>query len=263
MLKRLVSFNFLASIGKCVRLCIEVTEASIKKPPSWTLLRDQFYSIGVLSLTVVAITGFSTGFVLAAQSFYQLSAKGLASITGIMVGKAMITELGPILTAFMVTGRVGSAMCAEIGTMNVTEQIDALRSMAVNPVRYLVAPRFVAGVIMMPLLTLFSIAMGIYGGYLVSVYLFGMAPTSYFDPMPQHITLFDLFTGIFKSICFGIIFVTVCCFKGMRARGGAAGVGLSITRSVVVSYTLILISDFFLTVLLNNIYQELKTDWLG
>jgi phospholipid/cholesterol/gamma-HCH transport system permease protein len=261
MLKKTVRLDFLASIGKYVRLFVEVAEASIRRPPTWALLREQLYNIGVLSLTVVAITGFSTGFVLAAQSFYQLSSKGLASITGIMVAKSMITELGPILTAFMVTGRVGSSMCAELGTMNVTEQIDALKSMAVNPHRYLVAPRFIAGVIMMPLLTLFCIAMGIYGGYLVSVYLFGMAPSSYFDPMPQHITLFDLFTGVFKAVCFGITFVTVCCYTGMRARGGAAGVGIAITKSVVISYILILISDFFLTVMLNSIYQELKTDW--
>jgi len=263
MFQKILRFNFLASIGEYVRLFIEVLEASFRRPPSWNLLREQLYNIGVLSLTVVAITGFSTGFVLAAQSFYQLNEKGLASITGIMVGKAMITELGPLLTAFMVTGRVGSAMCAELGTMNVTEQIDALKSMAINPNRYLVAPRFLAGIIMMPLLTLFSIVMGIYGGYLISVYLFGMSPAAFFDPMPMHITLFDLFTGVFKAFCFGVILVTVCCYKGMRARGGAAGVGVSITKSVVISYTLILIADFFITVMLNSIYQEFQTDWLG
>lgn len=262
MLERLARFDFVAAVGQYVRLILEVIRVSFKKPPSWNLLREQFYNIGVLSLTVVTITGFSTGFVLAAQSFYQLSAKGLSSITGIMVAKSMITELGPLLTAFMVTGRVGSAMCAELGTMNVTEQIDALKSMAVDPNRFLVAPRFFAGMVMIPLLTLYCIAMGIYGGYLISVYLFGMSPTAYFDPMPLHITPFDLFTGIFKAICFGAILLTICCFKGMETRGGAAGVGQSITRSVVISYVLILISDFFLTVLLNSIYQLLNTDWL-
>lgn len=257
-IERLLGLTFLASIGEYIRLIMDVTAAAIKRPPSWRLVRDQLYHIGVLSLTVVAITGFSTGFVLAAQSFYQLNAKGLASITGIMVGKAMITELGPILTAFMVTGRVGSAMCAELGTMNVTEQIDALKSMAVNPNRYLVAPRFIAGVIMVPLLTVFSIIMGIYGGYLISVNLFGMSPSSYFDPMPQHITLFDLFTGVFKSFCFGLTLVTVSCYKGMKTTGGAEGVGKATTNSVVISYTVILISDFFLTVGLNSLYQEFK-----
>lgn len=256
-LYRLARFDFLASLGEYIRLIIEVFNATLHRPPSWALLREQLFNIGVLSLSVVAITGFSTGFVLAAQSFYQLSEKGMASITGIMVGKAMITELGPILTAFMLTGRVGSAICAELGTMKVTEQIDALKSMAVNPNRYLVAPRFIAGIVMSPLLTMYSIMMGIYGGYLVSVFLFGMSPAAYFDPMPQHITFFDLFTGIFKSFCFGIIFVTVCCFKGIKTEGGAAGVGRSITKSVVISYTLILIADFFLTVAMNSIHQEI------
>ena len=141
--------------------------AAVRCPPAWPLIRNQLYNIGVMSVGVVAITGFTTGFVLAAQSFYQLGEKGLAGITGVLVAKAMITELGPILTAFMVTGRVGSSMCAEIGSMKVTEQIDALKSMAVNPKGYLIAPRFIAGTVMIPMLTLFSAVMGIIGGYLI------------------------------------------------------------------------------------------------
>ncbi|MDN3507954.1 MAG: ABC transporter permease, partial [Simkaniaceae bacterium] len=172
----------LESLGKFIWLIVDVIAATCKRPPSWKLIVTQLYNIGVLSLPVVAMTGFSTGLVLAAQAFYQLADKGMASATGIMVGKAMITELGPILTAFMVTGRVGAAMCAELGTMEVTEQIDALKTMAVNPNRYLVSPRFIAGSIMMPLLTVFSILMGIFGGYLIAVYYFGMSPAAYFDP---------------------------------------------------------------------------------
>src|SRR3990167_3222511 len=145
------SLRVLEMIGDYVTLVLDVVFASFKKPPSWHLIREQLFHIGVMSLGVVAITGFTTGFVLAAQSFYQLGEKGLASVTGVLVGKSMITELGPILTAFMVTGRVGSSMCAELGTMRVTEQIDALRSMAINPYAYLVAPRFIAGVLMVPL----------------------------------------------------------------------------------------------------------------
>lgn len=130
-----------------------------------SLVRDQLYYVGVTSLPVVAITGFSTGIVLAAQSHFQLSEFGLTSATGLMVTKAMLVELGPVLTAFMITGRVGAAMCAELGTMKVTEQIDALQSMNVDPLRYLVAPRFIAGISMLPLLTIFSTFMGVYGGY--------------------------------------------------------------------------------------------------
>ncbi len=134
--------RILEMIGDYVSMVIDVFWAAFKQPPAWSLVREHLFHIGVMSLSVVAITGFTTGFVLAAQSFYQLGEKGLAGVTGVLVAKAMITELGPILTAFMVTGRVGSSMCAELGTMKVTEQIDALKSMAINPNAYLVAPRF-------------------------------------------------------------------------------------------------------------------------
>ncbi len=254
-------YRMFGAVGEYVRLILEVCSSAIKRPPAWELLRDQFYNIGVMSTTVVGITGFTTGFVLAAQSVYQLSAKGLAGITGILVAKAMITELGPILTAFMVTGRVGSAMCAELGSMRVTEQIDALKSMAINPYRYLIAPRFTAGIIMLPLLTIFSMVMGIFGGYLISVHFFGLSSATYFGPMPTHITAFDIFTGITKSFVFGIILVTVCCYKGMKTSGGAAGVGISTTKSVVTSYVLILIWDFLLTMALNHIHAEISWDW--
>ncbi len=253
---KLFLFRVFVAIGEYVSLISGVCTAGIKKPPSWALFRDQFFHIGVLSTVVVGITGFTTGFVLAAQSIYQLSDKGLAGVTGILVGKAMITELGPILTAFMVTGRVGSAMCAELGTMKVTEQIDALRSMAIDPHSHLVAPRFVAGIFMVPLLTIFSMLMGIWGGYIISVLWFGMSPATYYNPMPIHITGFDLFTGVFKSFVFGIILVTICCYKGMKTSGGAAGVGTSTTQSVVISYVLILLWDFFLTMALNAFHAE-------
>ena len=256
------SFRYLEMIGDYVSLIIDVFGATIKKPPAWRLIREHLFHIGVMSLSVVAITGFTTGFVLAAQSFYQLGEKGLGGVTGVLVGKAMITELGPILTAFMVTGRVGSAMCAELGSMKVTEQIDAMRSMAVNPNSYLVAPRFLAGIFMIPLLTLFSTMMGIFGGYLIAVALFNMSPASYFDPMQIHISTFDVASGCIKSFIFGVLLVTVCCYKGMKTSGGAAGVGKATTQSVVTSYILILVSDFLLTMFLNLINQELKYSWM-
>jgi phospholipid/cholesterol/gamma-HCH transport system permease protein len=250
-------FKFIVSMGEYFRLIIDVAKATLRKPPHFWLIMQQLYDVGVASTPVVAITGFFTGLVLAAQSFYQLSDKGLAGVTGLMVGKAMITELGPVLTAFMITGRVGAAMCAELGTMKVTEQIDALETMAVNPNRYLIAPRFIAGTIMTPLLTIMSIFMGIFGGYLISIYYFGMAPASYFDPMPIHITMFDLSTGVIKSFVFGVLMMTISCFKGMKTSGGAAGVGKATTNSVVITYCCILFSNFFLTVALNIIHTHL------
>jgi phospholipid/cholesterol/gamma-HCH transport system permease protein len=250
-------FNFFASVGEYTVLFIEVVKATIRRPPHFRQILEQLYNIGVSSLPVVAITGLSTGLVLAAQSFYQLSDKGLASVTGLLVAKSMITELGPVLTAFMVTGRVGAAMCAELGTMKVTEQVDALQTMAVNPNRYLLAPRYLGGIFMMPLLTIFSMAMGIFGGYLISVYFFEMAPVSYFDPIPIHVTYFDFLTGVVKAFVFGVLIMTIACFKGITTTGGAAGVGKSTTNSVVITYCCILFSNFFLTVLLNAMHDQL------
>lgn len=254
---RRYKLRFLVSIGEYFQLLVDTSSAILWRPPKMRLVMKQMYNIGVGSLTVVAITGFFTGLVLAAQSFYQLQDKGLSGVTGLMVGKAMITELGPVLTAFMVTGRIGAAMCAELGSMRVTEQIDALRTMAVNPNRYLVAPRFIAGIFMMPLLTLFSMIMGIFGGYLISVFFFGMSPASYFDPMPIHITLFDVFTGISKAALFGILIITISCYKGMTTTGGAEGVGRTTTNSVVICYCAILFGNFFMTMALNSLHAEL------
>lgn len=256
--------NMLASTGDYFVLIFRVIWVSIRRPPSFRLIRNQMYEVGVMSLPVVAITGFSTGMVLAAQAFFQLSDKGLASATGLMVTKAMMVELGPVLTAFMVTGRVGAAMCAELGTMRVTEQIDALRSMAVDPLSYLVAPRFIAGTLMLPLLTIFSTVMGIMGGYVIAVYYYNMAPNSFLDPLPLHVTNFDFISGMIKAFVFGVIIVTISCYRGMTTTGGAAGVGRATTQSVVICYSVILIGNFLLTIALNGSYyyiQEFLDRW--
>lgn len=248
----------LAALGDYATMIVSVIGVTLWKPPPWVLIRDQLYEIGVLSLPVVAITGFSTGMVLAAQSYFQLSDKGLASATGLMVTKAMLVELGPVLTAFMVTGRVGASMCATLGTMRVTEQIDALKSMSVNPLRYLVSPRFIAGILMMPLLTVFSTLCGILGGYVIAVYYYGMSPTSFTDPLPANIHLFDFFSCVVKAFVFGIIITTISCYRGMTTRGGAAGVGRATTNSVVICYSVILIANFVITVGLNSSYEFLE-----
>jgi len=253
--------GMLSAVGDYVLMIFQVAWVSLKRPPHWALIRNQLFDIGVMSLPVVAITGFSTGMVLAAQSFFQLSDKGLASATGLMVAKAMLVELGPVLTAFMVTGRVGAAMCAELGTMRVTEQVDAIRSMAVDPLRYLVAPRLIAGTLMMPLLTVFSSIMGVFGGYIIAVYFYHMPPSSFMDPLPTHVTYFDFFSGMVKAFVFGVIIVTISCYRGMTTRGGAAGVGRATTNSVVMCYSVILITNFFLTLGMNTSYTYIN-DWL-
>ncbi len=250
--------QFLSDVGDYVLLIFNVFVAILMRPPHSALIRDQMYEIGVKSLPVVAVTGFSTGMVLAAQAFFQLSDKGLASATGLMVTKAMMVELGPVLTAFMVTGRVGAAMCAELGTMRVTEQIDAIRSMAVNPLRHLIAPRFIAGIAMLPLLTVFSCLMGIVGGYFIAVYYYKMPSNSFLDPLPVNITNYDFFSGLVKATVFGFIIITISCYRGLTTKGGAAGVGRSTTNSVVICYTVILIGNFFLTIVMNNSYTYIE-----
>lgn len=239
------------SFGGYIRLCSSIFISLITRPPSWASLSEQFYNMGVLSLPVVSITGLSTGMVLATQSFIQLSDKGLASATGVLVVKAMLSELGPILTAFMITGRVGAAMCAQLGSMQVTEQIDAMRSMAVNPIDYLVAPRFASALIAAPILTLYSNFMGIFGGYLIAIWVFGMPTSSYVDPLPYAVSPFDLVTGLAKALVFGFLMVSICCYKGLNAKGGAAGVGRVTTQSVVVCYSSFLIFNFALTIAFN------------
>lgn len=248
-------FRFVFTLGEYVQFVLNVMGACLRKFPRWGLIREQLYFIGVLSVPVVALTGFSTGLVLAAQSFYQLANKGLAGITGLMVTKAMFTELGPVLTAFMLIGRVGSSMTAELGTMQVTDQLDALKSMSIDPNQYLIAPRFLAGFFMCPVLTIFSTVMGIFGGYLIAVYYFDMAPVTFFTPIEIYVTNFDIFVCIFKGLIFGILTVTICCFRGMRTFGGAQGVGKATTNAVVISYVTILFINFFLTVGLNICYE--------
>lgn len=220
------------------------------------LILTQMMRIGVTSLPVVAIAGFSTGMVLAAQSFFQLADKGLTEATGIMVAKAMLTEIGPFLTAFMITGRVGASICAELGTMRVSEQISALRSLEIDPVYFLVTPRVQAGILAIPLLTLFNNAMGILGSFLISTRVFNMSPATFLNPIPIYLSRFDLFTGLAKSVVFALIIIGVSCYKGLNTRGGAEGVGKSTTESVVISYAIILISNFLLTLGLN-----LATHW--
>ncbi|MFN0065568.1 MAG: MlaE family ABC transporter permease [Chlamydiales bacterium] len=254
-------YDAIVGVGMWTTLLCQTIWVSFKRPPSWSLIIDKFYQIGVLSLPVVAITGFSTGLVLAAQAFYQLGDKGLGSATGLLVGKGMLTEIGPVLTAFMVTGRVGSSMTALIGSMQVTEQIDALKSMSVNPLRYLVSPRIIATSIMLPILTVFSAVMGIFGGYLISVFIFHMTPEGFFEPMPINITLFDFWTGIIKAFVFGLLISTISCYKGLTTKGGAAGVGTATTNSVVISYTYILVANFILTVSLNSAHTYFLENW--
>jgi phospholipid/cholesterol/gamma-HCH transport system permease protein len=244
----------LISIGKFVVTQWNVLILMSKHTPRWDLVFRQFYEIGARSVPLVCITGAATGMVLAAQSFFQLSDKGLAGVTGIMVAKSMLVEIGPLLTSFMITGRVGAAICAELGSMKVTEQIDAMASMGVEPLEYLVIPRYIAMWIMMPILTIFSSACGIFGGWFIATSLYGMNSQTFFEPLPIYLTWFDIISNILKSWIFGALVVSIACFRGITAKGGAAGVGRATTASVVVTYSTILGANFLLTIFLNAAY---------
>ncbi len=241
---------FLIELGRITKLAATTLKIVFTAPPRWKQISEQMYKIGFLSLPVVLMTGATIGGILALQSYYQLNKISMESAIGALVSLSITNELGPILTAIMVAGRVGAAMAAELATMKVTEQIDALRSLAVDPMRHLVAPRFIAGITMIPVLTAFSIGIGIAGGYVIAIYLKGVNSAFYLQNMYQFTGTKDFLTGIIKSAVFAVIIIVVSCSRGLNAKGGAEGVGAASTSAVVISSISILISDFFLSSIL-------------
>jgi phospholipid/cholesterol/gamma-HCH transport system permease protein len=214
----------------------------------------QIYFIGIKSQAVVLVTGAFTGMVLTAQTYFQFHKVKMDTATLGVVAVAMCDELGPVLTALMVAGRVGAAIAAEIGTMRVTEQIDALRTLATHPIDYLVVPRLLASMLALPLLTIESIALGIGSGYLVGSQLLGIDPTYLYYNMLKYTTDADLVFGIVKSFVYGGVIALIGCYKGLSCGMGAEGVGRATTEAVVYSSISILITNFFLTLLLQRIY---------
>ena len=210
---------------------------------------EQMSKIGVDSLPIVFLISMFTGMVLALQSAYQLQRFSAEMYMASLVAFSMTRELGPVLTALIVAGRIGASITAELGTMKVTEQLDAMETLATNPIKYLVVPRFLALIIALPLLTVYSDIVGILGGYLVGVYKLGVSHSMYMKNTWQPLKYNDVFTGLIKSFFFGIIICIVACYEGMTAEGGAEGVGRSTTSSVVVSFILIIASDCFFTAL--------------
>jgi len=209
----------------------------------------QMEEVGVHSLSVTLITGAFTGMVLALQTYIGFKRFNAESLVGTVVALSMTRELGPVLTGLVVAARAGSSIAAELGTMRVTEQIDALTTMAVNPIEYLVSPRLLAGLVMLPLLTALANITGITGGYLVSVYILGANSLVYVRRTFDYLTYQDIYSGIFKAAVFGVIITVVGCYKGFYAEGGAHGVGRATTGAVVMSYMLIIISNYIMTAL--------------
>ncbi len=215
-------------------------------PLKWRRMVARIHFIGAKSLSVILLTGAFTGMVLGLQVFYVLRKFGSEAFLGSAVALSLVRELGPVLSALMVTGRAGSALTAEIGIMRITEQIDALYVMALNPMRYLIVPIILAGLIAFPLLTAIFDVVGIYGGYLVGVKLLGVAEGTYFGEMQTYVDMKDIVQGIWKSLSFGLLVTWVCCYKGFYTSYGAEGVSRATTEAVVLSSVLILIWDYFL-----------------
>ena len=237
----------LEEFGRILFLFLSTVSWLFRPPFRFRVIFKQMEFVGVGSLPVVLITGTFTGMVLAIQTYYGFRMFGGESLVGATVALSMTRELGPAITALMVTGRAGSSMAAEIGTMRVTEQIDALYTMSVSPVQYLIMPRVVAGIIMLPILTVTSDFIGILGGYFVGVHLLNINSGIFIARIIEFVDLNDIFNGLIKSAFFGLILSLVGCYKGFYTTGGAAGVGRATTQAVVYASVSILISDYFLT----------------
>ncbi len=233
-----------------------IIKAIFTPPFRLYLFLQQLRSIGFNSSLVITLIALFTGAVLAVQGHYTLSKFGATAYTGSAVALSLIRELGPVLTALMVIGRAGSAITAELGIMRITEQIDALKSMAVDPIKYLMAPRFLAGAIAMPLLAGWFICVGIFGGYVVGVGLLGLSSGTFISQMNDAVGSMDVYSGFIKAFVFGIIFGWVACYKGYYSGFGAVGVNKATTESVVTASVAVLIIDYFLTSILTRVFME-------
>lgn len=217
----------------------------------------QCYAIGTLSVPVILVTGAFVGMVLAIQAIEQFMSVGLADRMGVIVSLSVVRELGPVLAGVMLAGRVGGALAAELGTMNVTEQLDALRSMGTDPIHILVAPRFVACVVLTPILTLYTDLMGVAGGWFICVPIFDIANDVYWNYTAAAVEAWDVLSGLSKSVFFGACIGLISCYKGFNCKPGAEGVGKACTESFVLGFVVILILDFFLAFGLKGLYESL------
>ncbi len=234
-------------VGRLILVLLATARAIVTPPFRLREILRQMQFVGVKSFFVVSLTGTFTGMVLALQTYQAFRTLGAEAMVGATVALSMTRELGPVLSALMVTARAGSAMAAQLGTMRVTEQIDALQAMAVDPIEYLFAPRIIAALIMVPILTVYFDFLGIMGGYFVGVNYLNIPEGPFIQSIVQYTDFADLTNGLLKSCVFGLILTVVSCYKGYTAGKGAAGVGTATTEAVVVSSVLILVSDYFLT----------------
>lgn len=249
--------DLLDEFGRFVRFCFAAARwlmSGVKGFGRVRLLMPQLFQIGTLSLPVVMLVGTFVGMVLGVEAYDNFRSIGQESRLGGIINISVVRHIGPVLAAVMIAGRVGGAMSAELGTMRVTEQLDALKVMGSDPVAYLVVPRVLACLMMVPLLTVFSNLMGIWGGYVVTVRGFGVSSGVYWEYSSQFVRSFDLVSGLFKSVFFGLAIGLISCYKGFNCRSGAAGVGRAATESFVISFVAIIVINLVLAKFLKDIY---------
>ncbi|MCU0838228.1 MAG: ABC transporter permease [Rhodospirillales bacterium] len=242
-----VVLDLLQTIGRLVLFALAAISSAVRPPFYWRTVGRQLIDIGYFSLPVVGLTAIFTGMVLALQSYTGFSRFQAESAIPQVVVVSLLRELGPVLAGLMVAGRIGAAIAAELGTMRVTEQIDALTTLSTNPMKYLVAPRLIAGIATLPLLVLVADIIGVFGGYLVAVFKLGFNPSLYLQNTWEAFKTEDLVSGLVKAAVFGFIITLMGCFNGYHSRGGAQGVGQATTNAVVSASILILCFDYLLT----------------
>lgn len=239
--------SYIQSLGAYGNLCIDVARDVLRNGVNLKELSRQIVWVGVSSIPIVILTAIFSGMVIALQTAYGLHRFGAKNYVGNIVGLALVRELGPVLTAVMLAGRVGAGIAAEIGSMVVTEQVDAIRALGADPISKLVTPRVLAGLITMPLLVVLSILVGVYGGLVVAVLELNISAYTYYRSYMYTVLIRDVFDGLTKSAVFGFLVVSIACFKGMTCRGGTEGVGLTTTAAVVTGSVVVFIANFFLT----------------
>ena len=249
-----VALDWLTGFGGLVLFALRTTRWLVTRLPRRETTLPSFYQIGVLSLPVVALTGTFIGIILAVQAYGQFRMLHMESRLGAVINLSLVRELGPVLAATMLAGRVGGAMAAELGTMRVTEQIDALASMGANPIQYLVVPRFLGCLLLIPALTVMADFMGIVGGAFYGVNLLGIDWYHYWTNSQQYVRFFDIFAGVFKSFFFGAAIALISCYRGFHCDPGAEGVGRAATTAFVYSFVVILLLDVVLAIGLDSIY---------
>lgn len=249
-----MTYSAIAALGDLAIFSGRTLGWVLRRRPGPGTLFPILYAVGVRSVPVVAITGTFIGMVLAVQTFNQFNQFGMATRLGSIINLSVVREFGPVLAATMLAGRIGSAMAAELATMRITEQVDALACLGVNPLHYLVAPRFLACVFLIPLLTIIADFMGVMGGALICTEIYQIDAHHYWAHTKDFVGMWDLFTGLIKPMFFGGAIALISCFCGFNSKPGAEGVGQAATKAFVISFIVILAIDLFLAMFLNSLY---------